>query len=113
MVNIVAKNFDKDGTHSQKPHASVSVVDLISAKATRLTVEPGWRWSTDIAPLAGTKMCEVHHLGFIASGTITVSHSGQEVTYSAGEVYEINPGHDAWVVGTTPAVAYEFAGSWA
>ena len=44
---------------------------------------------------------------------MTVAHSGQEVSYSAGEVYEINAGHDAWVVGDTPVVAYEFSGSWA
>ena len=51
--------------------------------------------------------------GFHSFGNVTVAHSGQEVSYSAGEVYEINAGHDAWVVGDTPVVAYEFSGSWA
>jgi hypothetical protein len=27
-------------------------------------------------------------------------------------VYEIAPGHDAWVVGDTPAISYEFSGVW-
>lgn len=44
---------------------------------------------------------------------MTVAHSGQEVSYSAGEVHEINAGHDAWVVGDTPVVVYEFSGFWA
>jgi len=113
MSNISVKNFDKDGVMSEKPNAKLSVVELLTGKATRLTLEPGWRWSADIAPLVGTATCEVHHLGFIASGTVTVAHSGQEVSYSAGEVYEINAGHDAWVVGDTTVVTYEFSGSWA
>ncbi len=113
MSNISVKNFDKDGAMSEKPNAKLSVVELLTGKATRLMLEPGWRWSTDIAPLVGTATCEVHHLGYIASGTVTVLHSGQEASYSAGEVYEINANHDAWVVGDTPVVAYEFSGSWA
>ena len=84
MSNISVKNFDKDGVMSEKPNAKLSVVELLTGKATRLTLEPGWRWSADIAPLVGTATCEVHHLGFIASGTVTVAHSGQEVSYSAG-----------------------------
>ena len=29
-------------------------------------------------------------------------------TYSAGDAYAIEPGHDAWVVGDMPAVATNF-----
>jgi uncharacterized cupin superfamily protein len=46
-------------------------------------------------------------------GTITCRHDdGSEITYSAGDAYSIEPGHDAWVVGNTKAVAYEFHGLW-
>jgi hypothetical protein len=34
----------------------------------RGTFEPGWRWSTDVKPIAGTESCEVSHLGYILSG---------------------------------------------
>ena len=33
-------------------------------------------------------------------------------TYSAGDAYAISPHHDAWCVGGTRAVVYEFAGVW-
>ncbi|MDA0856154.1 MAG: cupin, partial [Proteobacteria bacterium] len=39
-------------------------------------------------------------------------NDGTEVTYSGGDAYAIQPGHDAWVVGDQPAVAYEFHGAW-
>ena len=48
-----------------------------------------------------------------AEGSITCLHDdGTKVTYSAGDAYAIDPGHDAWVEGDKPAVAYEFHGAW-
>jgi hypothetical protein len=43
MSNISVKNFDQDGVMSEKPNAKLSVVELLTGKATRLTLEPGWR----------------------------------------------------------------------
>ena len=49
----------------------------------------------------------------IVEGIITCRHNdGSEITYSAGDAYAIEPGHDAWVVGDSQAVAYEFHGAW-
>jgi hypothetical protein len=36
---------------------------------------------------------------------------GSEGDVSAGHVYRIGPGHDAWVVGNEPAVVVEFQGA--
>ncbi len=33
---------------------------------------------------------------------------GQEVEYASGDVADIPPGHDEWVVGNEPAVLYAF-----
>jgi hypothetical protein len=30
----------------------------------RGTFEPGWRWSENIKPIAGTDSCQVSHLGY-------------------------------------------------
>ena len=49
----------------------------------------------------------------MVEGTVhCVCDDGSEATYSAGEAFAISPGHDAWVVGDSPAVVYEFAGMW-
>ena len=86
---------------------------LNEAKDMKIAAQPGWVWSKDIKPLVGTESCQAKHLGVIVEGTITCRHDdGSEITYSAGDAYSIEPGHDAWVVGNTKAVAYEFHGLW-
>ncbi len=34
----------------------------------RASYEPGWKWSVDVSPLAGTSLCEVEHVGMVISG---------------------------------------------
>src|SRR4026207_642020 len=73
--------------------------------------EPGWRWSTDVKPIAGTEWCEYHHLGLMMEGTLHyVTPEGLEMEVSPGMLFEILPGHDAWVVGAEPVVQFDFAG---
>ncbi len=37
-----------------------------------MTYEPGWRWSSDVQPIAGTEWCIYHHLGVSLSGRLRV-----------------------------------------
>ena len=92
---------------------TVEIIAIGNVNVARMTVQPGWVWSECIAPVAGTESCQANHIGVIVSGTVTCRHNdGTEVTYSGGDAYAIQPGHDAWVVGDQPAVAYEFHGAW-
>ncbi|MGH2408273.1 MAG: adenylate/guanylate cyclase domain-containing protein [Candidatus Limnocylindrales bacterium] len=78
----------------------------------RMRMEPGWRWSTDVKPIAGTPFCEYHHLGVVESGLLhVVAEDGTEMDVAAGEIFEIPPGHDSWVVGDQPWVAIDFRGA--
>ena len=36
-----------------------------------LSVRPGWRWSNDVKPIAGTEWCQAPHFGYIISGSCT------------------------------------------
>jgi hypothetical protein len=84
-------------------------VRLPGATVARSTFQPGWRWSECIKPVVGTDSCQVHHIGALVSGEIEVAHDdGSTQTLVAGNAYVIEPGHDAWVVGDTPAVGFEF-----
>ena len=38
----------------------------------KATFEPGWRWSNDVKPIAGTDSCQVSHLGYVLSGRMKV-----------------------------------------
>lgn len=109
MTNIAAKPFDTPDETRSPDKTSVQVVDLGDVKAARLTLQPGWRWSDCIKPVAGTDSCQARHVGTVASGHLHVRHDdGTEVDVTPGSAYRIEPGHDAWVVGNEPFVAYEF-----
>jgi hypothetical protein len=38
----------------------------------RLTLEPGWRWSEHLEPIAGTGWCEAPHFQYHVPGTLRV-----------------------------------------
>src|SRR5206468_6630845 len=88
----------------------MDVVDLDETAVGRMILKPGWRWSTDVAPKMGTSTCQVRHLGAALSGHLhVVVEDGSEMDIQGGDVYEIPPGHDGWVVGDVPWEAVEFA----
>lgn len=93
------------------PHGQTQIWNLGDFVVGRIVFEPGWRWSKDVKPIAGTDWCEYHHLGLMMEGTIHyVTPEGLEMEVTPGMLFEILPGHDAWVVGDTPVVQFDFAG---
>jgi len=79
----------------------------------RAILEPGWRWSEDIKPIVGTEWCEVHHLQLVVSGRLAVrlADSDEVDIFVAGDVFDIPPGHDAWVVGDEPTDLIDLSGN--
>jgi len=78
----------------------------------RLTLEPGWRWSKHVKPIAGTEWCEAPHFQYHLSGRLHVLMSdGSEFEVGPGEVSILPPGHDGWVVGDEPVVLIDWAGA--
>ena len=109
MAGITTKSFDSPDETRTPPLTKVDVVRLGATTVARMTLQPGWRWSEHIKPIAGTDWCQARHVGVIESGTIHVVHEdGTEVDQRAGDVYVIEPGHEGWVVGDEPAVTLEF-----
>lgn len=112
MSTVAAKSFDAPDEKRTPPKTEVGVVDLGDVKAAKMTMQPGWRWSDCIKPLVGTASCEVHHVGTVVSGRLAIKHDdGTELEVGPGDAYRIESGHDAWVVGDEPFVAYEFDSS--
>jgi quercetin dioxygenase-like cupin family protein len=82
------------------------------AQVGRITLQPGWRWSEHVKPVAGTELCEAPHQQYQISGRIRVRMAdGTEVDGGAGDVTSLPPGHDAWVVGDEPVVAVDWQGA--
>jgi hypothetical protein len=109
MAGVTSTNFEQAGEVRKPDKTKVEVVDLGSVKAARMTLEPGWRWSECIKPVAGTESCQVHHVGTAVAGTLHVEHEdGTTADIGSGDAYVIEPGHDAWVVGSEPFIGFEF-----
>ncbi len=86
----------------------VEIVRLEAFTVGRVRLEPGWRWSECIKPVAHTDACQMPHVGYAVSGRITVRmKNGTQKSIGPGESYTIPPGHDAWVEGGEPFVAIE------
>ena len=78
----------------------------------RLTLEPGWKWSVHVKPIAKTEWCEAPHFQYHASGRIRVRMAdGSEFEAGPGEITALPSGHDAWVVGNEPVVLIDWAGA--
>jgi hypothetical protein len=109
VAGATSKNFSAPDETRSPDKTKVEVVDLGSVKAARMTLQPGWRWSECIKPVAGTDSCQARHVGAVLSGRLTVKHDdGTQIQCGPGDAYVIEPGHDAWVEGTEPLVGYEF-----
>ena len=112
MAGLVAKSFETPDEVRSPDKTTVEVVDLAGVKAARLTVQPGWKWSECIKPVVGGDSCQAHHVGVVVSGAMHIVHDdGTELELTEGTAYVIEPGHDAWVVGNGPAIAFEFDSS--
>jgi quercetin dioxygenase-like cupin family protein len=78
----------------------------------RLVLEPGWRWSDHVKPIAGTEWCEAPHFQYHAAGRVRIQmEDGSEFEVGPGEVTALPSGPDAWVVGNEPAVLIDFFGA--
>ncbi|MEY9845478.1 nuclear transport factor 2 family protein [Streptacidiphilus sp. MAP5-3] len=78
----------------------------------RFSLEPGWRWSRDVKPLAGTEWCEAPHFQYHLSGTLRIHMAdGTEFDAKAGDVTMLPSGHDAWVIGDEPVVLVDWQGA--
>ena len=111
MGAIRKKNFGIPDAKNEFSHASIAVARIGSHTIGYGVVEPGFRWSQHMAPLAGSTSCPVHHLQVFLSGRFAVRmDDGEEVEFGPLDVGDIPPGHDAWVVGDERVLILDFAG---
>ncbi|HTC85706.1 MAG TPA: adenylate/guanylate cyclase domain-containing protein [Candidatus Acidoferrum sp.] len=109
MPRLQAKTFvTPDGLRAM-PKMRIETVILDDAQIGHCSFEPGWRWSTDVGPILGTRTCPMRHLGYTMSGAIrVVMDDGETLDIGPGSVFEVPPGHDKWVLGDEPWVALDW-----
>lgn len=111
MPGMERKNLDRpdEMVEFERGHAAMLVIG--EQTVGRTVLQPGWRWSQHVKPLAGTQWCESRHVGVMLSGRMGIAlPDGTEHVFGPGDVYVIPPGHDGWVVGDEAATAIEWAG---
>lgn len=106
---LEVKSLESPDEQRAMAHGVLDVVNLPGATIARAVFQPGWRWSTDIAPVVGTRSCQMAHTGYIVSGRFHVRmDDGREIDLGPGDAHVVAPGHDAWVIGDQPCVTIDF-----
>lgn len=105
------KNVETPDEVREFPNGRLELVNVGGRTIGRAVFNPGWKWSSHVKPLAKTKTCEAPHFQYQISGLMKiVMDDGTEFISKAGDVMNIPPGHDAWVVGDAPVVVVDFQG---
>jgi quercetin dioxygenase-like cupin family protein len=106
------KSFDNPAEVREFDHGRAEILSVGGAEVGRMTFEPGWRWSNDIKPIAGTDSCEAPHFQYHLSGQLAIRmDDGEEFVAKAGDITSLPSGHDAWVVGDEPVVVVDWYGA--
>lgn len=112
MAKAERKSFRTPDEVRNVPKGRMDLLTIAGGTVGRIVLEPGWRWSKDIQPLAGTRSCEAPHFQYHVSGRLGVRmDDGTELIAEPGDVTALPYGHDAWVVGDEPAVVVDWAGA--
>ena len=111
MTQVYTSNITRDGekrTFKANGHAIVAAAG--AAGFMKGTFEPGWRWSADVKPIAGTDSCQTRHLGYVISGKMHITcDDGTEIDIAPGDLFDLPPGHDAYTVGDEACVMLDIA----
>ncbi len=113
MLEVVLKSFDAPDETRLFEKGKLEIVNIGGMTIGRASYEPGWKWSEHVSPIAGTRFCEVEHVGMVLSGrAMAALQDGTEVELSAGSLFHIPPvAHDSWVIGDEPYVSIHFLGA--
>jgi hypothetical protein len=112
MTKAEQKNLDRADETRTFDNGRVDLVRIGSGEVGRLTLQPGWRWSEHVKPIAGTQWCEAPHFQYHLAGTLHVLMAdGTEFDAGPGDVTALPQGHDAWVVGDEPVVVVDWWGA--
>ncbi|MDA4124987.1 MAG: cupin domain-containing protein [Thaumarchaeota archaeon] len=89
----------------ETPKGKLQLVSIGGFTLGLRTLQPGWRWSTSMKPIAKTQSCKIRHVGYVISGRMAFSmDDGTKLEVEPGDVFDVHSGHDAWIVGAEPSV---------
>jgi len=112
VSRIERKRLSEADEVRELPAMTLNLLRVGSLALGYATVQPGFRWSTHLRKETDEPLCQIHHLQLLLSGRFAVEmDDGEYVEIEPNEVFDVPPGHDAWVVGDEPAVLLDFLGN--
>lgn len=112
MAMPALTTFDRPDEVREFPGGMAQIVNIGGGVVGKFTFGPGWRWSKDVKPIAGTELCEAPHFQYHLSGVLhVVNDDGSEFDARPGDVSILPTRHDAWVVGDEPVVVVDWSGA--
>jgi hypothetical protein len=113
MNDVILKQFDDPDDVMRFEKGKFETVTLGGMTIGRATYQPGWKWSEDVGPGIGQKLCTVEHVGMVVSGRVTAAFADGRVTeMRAGDLFHVpSEPHESWVVGEEPYVSLHFPGA--
>lgn len=115
MERVYRKRLEEPDEVIPFDHGRAELVRIGDLTVGREILEPGWRWSEHVKPLVRTEWCQTHHLSLTLAGRSRIRLAdGTEFEIGPGDLADIPPGHDAWVVGDEASISFDFGGlrSW-
>jgi hypothetical protein len=106
------RSFDSPDETRAFPNGRAEILSVGGGEVGRLVLEPGWRWSNDVKPIAQTDSCEAPHFQYHLSGQLEIRmDDGTELIAGPGDITSLPSGHDAWVVGDDQVVVVDWYGA--
>ena len=66
------RSFQAPDETREFPNGRAEILRIGGGEVGRLVFEPGWRWSSDVKPIAGTASCEAPHFQYHISGQLAI-----------------------------------------
>ena len=85
MTIVNKKNFNEFDELREPDKAKIELLNFPAGTVGRFTLQPGWKWTESVGPIAGTKTCQAPHLGLVIKGSMSIfGDDGSEEQFGPG-----------------------------
>ena len=112
MTTLELKRFDNPDEVRSFEKGRFEIVHVGGMAIGRAVYEPGWKWSIHVGRPMGKTLCDVEHVGMVVSGCAAIAMADGSVReLKQGDLFNIPPGHDSWVIGEERYVSFHLLGT--